>query len=77
VTPRGLAAPAAARYTRAVPAARCPTCRRETSLADNPYRPFCSDRCRKIDLGAWFDERYRIPGAPLPADDADAAEDDE
>jgi len=28
----------------------------------NPNRPFCSLTCRLVDLGAWLDERYRIPG---------------
>jgi endogenous inhibitor of DNA gyrase (YacG/DUF329 family) len=28
----------------------------------NPHRPFCSERCRLIDLGAWTEGRYRIPG---------------
>lgn len=28
----------------------------------NPHRPFCSERCRLVDLGAWLDERYAIPG---------------
>lgn len=41
---------------------KCPTCRKETAWEDNPYRPFCSDRCRVIDLGGWAQERYRIPG---------------
>jgi hypothetical protein len=41
---------------------KCPACRKETVWEDNPYRPFCSDRCRVIDLGAWVQERYRIPG---------------
>ena len=43
---------------------RCPLC---GSLAeykiDNPSRPFCSERCKLIDLGAWAEERYSIPGA--------------
>jgi len=30
----------------------------------NPFRPFCSERCRLIDLGAWVTERYRVPGEP-------------
>jgi len=34
----------------------------------NPHRPFCSLECRLIDLGAWADEAYRVPGKP--ADDA-------
>jgi len=32
----------------------------------NEHRPFCSDRCRLLDLGEWASERYRIPGEPLP-----------
>jgi endogenous inhibitor of DNA gyrase (YacG/DUF329 family) len=46
---------------------RCPTCRGETLLAPaNPWRPFCSERCKLLDLAAWAEERYRIPGEPLP-----------
>ena len=40
---------------------KCPTCRNETEWENNPHRPFCSDRCQLIDLGAWTDEKYRIP----------------
>ena len=40
---------------------KCPTCRKETPWDDNPHRPFCSDRCKTIDLGGWVEERYRIP----------------
>jgi uncharacterized protein len=40
---------------------KCPTCRKETPWDDNPHRPFCSDRCKTIDLGDWVEERYRIP----------------
>jgi uncharacterized protein len=29
--------------------------------AESPYRPFCSDRCRLIDLGAWLTEQHKIP----------------
>ena len=43
--------------------ARCPQCGKalEYSL-DNPSRPFCSSRCKLIDLGAWAEERYAIGG---------------
>ena len=44
---------------------KCPTCRKETAWENNPHRPFCSDRCRLIDLGGWAQERYRIPGEAL------------
>lgn len=39
----------------------CPRCRKEIAyLTDNPWRPFCSQRCAEIDLGAWANENYRI-----------------
>jgi endogenous inhibitor of DNA gyrase (YacG/DUF329 family) len=45
----------------------CPTCGREVLWSEeSPYRPFCSERCRLIDLGAWLDERHAIPGEPEP-----------
>jgi endogenous inhibitor of DNA gyrase (YacG/DUF329 family) len=48
---------------------RCPTCRRAIEWSEQfPYRPFCSDRCRLIDLGAWLSEQHAIPGEP--ADDS-------
>jgi hypothetical protein len=59
----------------AMRAARCPTCRRETPWEGNPLRPFCSERCRVLDLAAWADERYRIAGEPVPAE-PDAPGDD-
>jgi uncharacterized protein len=40
---------------------KCPTCQQPTSWQDNPHRPFCSDRCRLIDLGCWAEEGYRVP----------------
>jgi uncharacterized protein len=41
----------------------CPTCAREIEWSDRfPYRPFCSERCRLIDLGGWLSEERGIPG---------------
>jgi uncharacterized protein len=40
---------------------RCPNCRRDVTWEGNPWRPFCSERCRLADLGGWATERYRIP----------------
>lgn len=55
----------------------CPTCRTKTEWENNPHRPFCSRRCYLIDLGAWVDERYRIPGEEVDRDaDLDDDEDD-
>jgi len=39
---------------------RCPICRRETFAEENPFRPFCSDRCKLIDLANWLAGRYHI-----------------
>ena len=52
----------------------CPTCGAPVEWkATNLNRPFCSDRCKLIDLGAWAEEKYTIPGAaptdPLLDDD--------
>lgn len=41
---------------------RCPHCLKLTTWEENPFRPFCSERCKLIDLGAWAEEDYRIPG---------------
>jgi endogenous inhibitor of DNA gyrase (YacG/DUF329 family) len=54
---------------------RCPICNLEMAgrSSDWPDYPFCSPRCRKIDLGRWLGEQYRIPTAePSAAEDADA-----
>ena len=40
----------------------CPRCKKPTAWSsENPYRPFCSERCKLIDLGQWANEEYRIP----------------
>jgi hypothetical protein len=49
----------------------CPTCRRETPWKDNPFRPFCSERCRLIDLGAWVSGEYRVAGEEQPVEEDD------
>ena len=51
----------------------CPRCGRRTAYApENKWRPFCSERCKMIDLGAWAAEDYRIAGTDdKPAPDAD------
>lgn len=54
---------------------RCPVCHRSTALrAENPLFPFCSDRCRLVDLGKWLGEGYRIPAQPEEGDEPGAAE---
>jgi uncharacterized protein len=41
---------------------QCPRCHTKTRWENNPYRPFCSLRCKMIDLGAWIKEEYVIKG---------------
>ncbi|MCF6180095.1 MAG: DNA gyrase inhibitor YacG [Geopsychrobacter sp.] len=48
---------------------RCPQCRTLTEWQENPFRPFCSERCRLIDLGSWASGDYAIVGASVPQDD--------
>jgi endogenous inhibitor of DNA gyrase (YacG/DUF329 family) len=40
----------------------CPACKNKTTWKENPWRPFCSERCKLIDLGKWALQDYRIPG---------------
>ena len=44
----------------------CPTCHKQnTWYPENAFRPFCSDRCKLIDLGEWASETRKIPGEPV------------
>jgi hypothetical protein len=47
---------------------KCPICGKEVAPED-PCMPFCSDRCRTIDLGNWASEKYKIEGEPLQPPD--------
>lgn len=52
--------------TKQVP---CPSCKKLAEFSpDNRYRPFCSERCKMIDLGDWASENYRIPDKSPPKD---------
>lgn len=47
----------------------CPTCGGDSIYGpSNPYRPFCSERCKQIDLGAWASESFRVPTEAAPDD---------
>jgi len=49
----------------------CPRCGKSVRWStENRYRPFCSERCKMVDLGAWANEAYRIP-----VEDSDVAPD--
>jgi uncharacterized protein len=50
--------------------ARCPICKRQVAgRKQNESFPFCSPRCRLIDLGKWLGDNYRIPGKPEENED--------
>lgn len=46
---------------------KCPSCGKPVQWQDNPFRPFCSERCKLVDLGRWVDEEYRVPGQSVPS----------
>lgn len=51
---------------------QCPYCHKTLDWSEQyPYRPFCSERCRTIDLGAWASERYAIPSQGTDNTDQD------
>ncbi|MFZ6676492.1 DNA gyrase inhibitor YacG [Undibacterium sp. Tian12W] len=53
----------------------CPTCKTKVKWKEaNRWRPFCSERCKQIDLGAWAEEKYTIPAVNLPEDPEELAE---
>ena len=62
------------------PQVKCPTCKRRGDWFAGPFGPFCSKRCRLLDLGKWFNEEH-VVADPLPpeqledfTDNADAKE---
>lgn len=57
--------------------ARCPRCGKEfgfTTVAEHKVFPFCSERCRDVDLGNWLTGKYAIPGAPVDIDPDEVGE---
>lgn len=51
---------------------KCPTCKKESDFSkQNKFRPFCSERCRLIDLGNWADGSYHIAGPKVLDDSTD------
>ena len=55
---------------------KCPICKKVVTSKDTEF-PFCSDRCRLIDLGAWLSEKHAIPGESVtPPEDPSPSEDE-
>ena len=57
-----------------LPIVKCPTCKREGDWLAGPYGPFCSHRCKLIDLGRWLGGRYQIP--VVERDESDSSDAD-
>jgi len=59
------------KYPPSVHTVACPTCKKNVSWTEEQlFKPFCSERCKLIDLGDWATEAHKIPGEPtLPSSD--------
>lgn len=56
------------------PTIKCPTCRQVGQWFEREFGPFCSERCKLVDLGRWFEEEHKID-SPLRPDMFDGYED--
>jgi len=54
--------------SKPLPEVPCPQCRRRGPWLESPSGPFCSERCRLLDLGQWFEEGHRISRELRPGD---------
>lgn len=56
----------------------CPSCGESFSYYTSEFRPFCSERCRMVDLGQWLREDYKVPGREeIRIDEKECFEDEE
>lgn len=53
---------------------KCPRCGKQTDYEGNEFRPFCSERCKLLDFGAWADEAYSLPAESGSVSEEDIAE---
>jgi endogenous inhibitor of DNA gyrase (YacG/DUF329 family) len=56
---------------------RCPICDKEFRPEESRALPFCSDRCRLVDLGRWLDERYGLETAPAEEEEEPPSDPDQ
>lgn len=52
----------------------CPTCKKKFNYYSSEFRPFCSERCRLIDLGQWLTESYTVPVEKLTEEEVQTLE---
>jgi endogenous inhibitor of DNA gyrase (YacG/DUF329 family) len=57
-----------------MPLVKCPHCGKETEFTGNEFRPFCSERCKLLDFGAWVDEEYNLPAESMALSEEDLQE---
>jgi endogenous inhibitor of DNA gyrase (YacG/DUF329 family) len=59
-----------------MPLVKCPSCGKKVEYEGNEFRPFCSERCKLLDFGAWADGEYNLPteSAELTEEDIDKIE---
>ena len=59
-----------------MPLVKCPQCGKKTEFSGNEYRPFCSERCKLLDFGAWADGDYALPAevSEMSEEDVDQIE---
>ncbi|HVE45026.1 MAG TPA: DNA gyrase inhibitor YacG [Gammaproteobacteria bacterium] len=61
-----------------MPLIPCPRCgKKQPWTTENPFRPFCSERCKLIDLGNWASEKYNVPGEAVDKDKKDKEDSDD
>ena len=53
----------------------CPNCKKKFDYYSSDFRPFCSERCRLIDLGQWLTESYAVPASKLSDEEKQIIED--
>jgi uncharacterized protein len=53
---------------------KCPRCGRETEYEGNEFRPFCSERCKLLDFGAWANEQFSMPSESSELTDEEIGE---
>lgn len=52
----------------------CPTCNKKFNYYESKFRPFCTERCRMVDLGHWLDENYKVSSnSPIDIDELEEA----
>lgn len=57
------------------PQVKCPQCKEKFNYYDSEFRPFCSEKCKMIDLGHWLNESYSVPSqGPLSEEEINEIE---